>query len=86
MDLDDNVYVSDAENCNIQKFDSEGKFITKWGTKGKGPGKFMQPESTDVDSMNKIYVAEYSGQNIQKFDSNVTFIDMWGKEGEKKGQ
>ena len=38
IDSEDNVYVSDAENCNIQKFDKDGKFITKWGTKGKGPG------------------------------------------------
>ncbi|MGE5685802.1 MAG: 6-bladed beta-propeller, partial [Nitrososphaerota archaeon] len=24
------VYVSDAEKCNVQKFDSEGNFITMW--------------------------------------------------------
>ena len=40
VDLQDNVYVSDGENCNIQKFDKDGNFITKWGTKGRGPGKF----------------------------------------------
>ena len=32
VDLQDNVYVSDGENCNIQKFDSYGNFITKWCT------------------------------------------------------
>ncbi len=76
IDSEDNVYVSDAENCNIQKFDASGKFITKWGTKGKGPGKFLQPESMDVDFMNNIYVAEYSHQNIQKFDSEGKFISQ----------
>jgi DNA-binding beta-propeller fold protein YncE len=80
------VYVSDAENCNIQKFDMDGNFITKWGTKGIGPGKFLQPESMAVDSLNNIYVAEYSGKNIQKFDSEGNFITMWGKEGEKIGE
>ena len=34
VDSEGNVYVSDAEKCNIQKFDSEGKFITMWGMKG----------------------------------------------------
>ena len=86
IDSQDNVYVSDAENCNIQKFDKNGNFITKWGTKGIGPGKFLQPESMAVDSMNNIYVAEYSGKNIQKFDSNGNFIKMWGKEGENIGE
>src|SRR5215213_6558561 len=86
IDLEDNVYVSDGENCNIQKFDSNGNFITKWGTKGVGPGKFLQPESMAVDSRNNIYVAEYSGKNIQKFDSDGKFLKMWGKEGEKIGE
>ena len=45
------MYVSDGENCNIQKFDSNGNFITKWGAKGTGPGKFLQPESMAVDSL-----------------------------------
>jgi DNA-binding beta-propeller fold protein YncE len=51
-----------------------------------GPGKFLQPESMAVDSLNNIYVAEYSGKNIQKFDSNGNFIKMWGKLGSEKGQ
>ncbi|MFZ0628553.1 MAG: hypothetical protein WAM16_04570, partial [Nitrososphaeraceae archaeon] len=36
VDLNGNVYVSDAEKCNIQKFDSEGNFISMWGSKGEG--------------------------------------------------
>ena len=47
-----------------------------------GAGKFLQPESMAVDSMNNIYVAEYSGKNIQKFDSQGNFLTMWGQEGE----
>ena len=31
IDSQDNVYVSDAEKCNIQKFDNEGKFLDMWG-------------------------------------------------------
>ena len=86
IDSQDNVYVSDAENCNIQKFDKDGNYITKWGTKGIGPGKFLQPESMAVDSLNNIYVAEYSRKNIQKFDSEGNFITMWGQEGSGEGE
>lgn len=47
-----NVYASVSENftrdehydlhadINIQKFDSNGKFITKWGSSGSGDGQF----------------------------------------------
>ncbi len=77
------MYVSDAENRNIQIFNKDGNFITKWGTKGKGSDQFLQPESMDVDSLDNIYLAEDSRKNIQKFDSDGTFIDMWGKYGTK---
>ena len=54
--------------------------------KGIGPGRFMQPESMAVDSLNNIYVAEYSRKNIQKFDSEGNFITMWGQEGSGEGE
>jgi DNA-binding beta-propeller fold protein YncE len=35
IDLEDNVYVADTINHRIQKFDSNGNFITKWGSQGE---------------------------------------------------
>lgn len=37
------VYVTDSMNHRLQKFTSEGEFITKWGSKGSGDGKFERP-------------------------------------------
>jgi hypothetical protein len=37
------VYVADRVNCRIQKFTSEGEFITKWGSQGSGDGEFKEP-------------------------------------------
>ena len=34
VDSSGNVYVTDYNNNRIQKFDSNGKFITKWGSEG----------------------------------------------------
>ena len=34
VDSSGNVYVTDESNHRIQKFDSNGKFITKWGFNG----------------------------------------------------
>ena len=33
-DSSGNVYVADIDNNRIQKFDSNGNFITKWGSNG----------------------------------------------------
>ena len=33
-----NVFVSDRDNANIQKFTSNGTFITKWGSEGSEDG------------------------------------------------
>ena len=35
-DSSGNVYVADMDNNRIQKFDSNGNFITKWGSHGTG--------------------------------------------------
>ena len=39
-DGDGNVYVVDYSNIRVQKFDNQGDFISKWGTKGKADGQF----------------------------------------------
>jgi DNA-binding beta-propeller fold protein YncE len=34
VDSKGNVFVSDRDHANIQKFTSDGKFMTKWGGEG----------------------------------------------------
>ena len=36
VDSSGNVYVADNGNYRIQKFNSNGTFITKWGSSGDG--------------------------------------------------
>ena len=40
VDSSGNVYVADSGNNRIQKFDSNGTFITKWGSTGTADGQF----------------------------------------------
>jgi PKD repeat protein len=61
------VYVADANNHRIQKFDNNGNFITKWGSYGKDDGQFIVPQGVAVDSSGNVYVADNNNHRIQKF-------------------
>jgi len=39
VDAAGNVYVADRGNNRIQKFDSDGNLLAKWGSHGKGDGE-----------------------------------------------
>jgi hypothetical protein len=62
-----NIYAADYENHRIQKFAPDGTFITKWGTRGNGPGQFEYPYKLTVDSTGNVYVIDTAHRAIQKF-------------------
>ncbi|MBF8264911.1 MAG: hypothetical protein HW384_775, partial [Dehalococcoidia bacterium] len=72
-------------NYRIQKFDSSGKFLLKWGSNGSGDGQFVEPTGITTDKFGNIYVADYSNR-IQKFDSSGKFLLKWGSKGSGDGQ
>jgi DNA-binding beta-propeller fold protein YncE len=86
FDSSENLYITYTNNHRIQKFDSNGNFITKWGSEGSEDGQFILPLGLDVDSHENVYVVDQGKANIQKFDSNGNFITKWGPEGDKDGR
>ena len=68
LDSSDNVYVVDNRNHRVQKFDSNGKFITTWGTEGEGDGQFIEPQGIQVDpSSNNVYVVDKQRGIVEMF-------------------
>jgi tripartite motif-containing protein 71 len=86
VDSAGNVYVADSGNNRIQKFDSNGTYITSWGTNGTGNGQFKAPTGIAVDSAGNVYVTDTYNNNVQKFNSIGTFITSWGSQGKDVGQ
>ena len=78
-DADGNVYVADCDNHRIQKFDSDGTFVAKWGSAGTGDGQFERPSGVAIDAAGNVYVADTDNNRIQKFDSDGHFIDKVGR-------
>jgi len=88
VDNSGNLYVADTINNRInriQKFDSAGNFLMKWGTEGIDHGQFYGSSGIAVDSSGNVYVAD-TDHRIQKFDSDGNFLMKWGTKGSDHGQ
>jgi signal transduction histidine kinase/sugar lactone lactonase YvrE len=88
-----NIFVGDdgyssGSSHRIQKFDSNGNFITKWGTYGSGNGQFNRPSgiAVDVNNGNTVFVTDLMNHRVQKFDNNGTYLTKWGSQGSGNGQ
>jgi DNA-binding beta-propeller fold protein YncE len=82
IDGSDNIYVVDADNNRVQKFDSAGMFLSQFGTSGTGAGQFNRPQGIFVDrATDRIYVADTGNQRVQRFNQNGTIDTGWGSGG-----
>jgi DNA-binding beta-propeller fold protein YncE len=80
------IYVADSQNCRVQRFDSVGQFLTKWGAPGSEDGQFRYPCGIAADSLENVYVADTDNNRIQKFDSSGNFLLKWGSVGDGDGE
>jgi len=71
VDSHRNIYVIDAGNFRIQKYNSSGDYLQTIGKKGQGPGEFDRMQSFYIDNENNIYVS--GGMRIQKFNDDGKF-------------
>lgn len=64
LDTDGNLYVLDAGNYRIQKFDSNGKYLSTFGRKGQGPSEFNIPNGLQIDAEGNLYVCNVIGSRL----------------------
>lgn len=86
-DSANNVYVADQANTRVQKFNSSGGFVLKFGSGGSGAGQFISPFGVAVDGAGNIYVTDSTPEPrtngfVQKFDSSGTYLTGWGTSGQ----
>jgi uncharacterized protein (TIGR03663 family) len=64
------VFVADTGNKRIVVFDSDGKYITEFGTAGLDPGQFDEPVGVTVAEDGTVFVTDTWNQRIQSFIPN----------------
>lgn len=67
-----NIYALAGMNSAVFKFGPDGKFITRFGSRGNEPGQFSSPNAIAVDGKGRIYVSDFGG--IQIFDTDGRYI------------
>ena len=79
---DDSLIIVDHGNHRIQKFASNGTFITSVGTQGSNPLQFQGPNGITYNyKTGKLYVTEFSGHRVQILNRDLTFFGTFGSQG-----
>jgi DNA-binding beta-propeller fold protein YncE len=68
VDKYDNIYVADMGNRRIQKFDSSGTFLGKWGSIGSGNGGFAWVVGVAVNAQGHVLTTDWFGNLVQEFE------------------
>ena len=67
LDSSGNVYVADSNNNRIQKFNSNGKFITKWDSSGTGDEQFYGLRGIAIGFSGNVYARDWGNNWVQVF-------------------
>lgn len=86
VDINGNFVIADTNNHRVLVVDSNGDYITEFGSAGTLDGQFLEPRGITVDGSGNILVADTLNHRIQVFDSNHNFISKFGSAGTLDGQ
>ncbi len=86
VDSEGTIYVTDAMDYSLKKFDASGSLLAKTGRRGQGPGEFSAPRLLDC-SKQFLFVTEQYQPVIKVFDKKLRYqfhIPLVGPAGDLK--
>ncbi len=78
IDADDNLYLAENQLQEVFVYDAERRMVTRFGSRGDGPGQFSAIGGLAVDA-ERIFVLDQPGTAIQVFDHKGHFVRGWGE-------
>ncbi len=86
IDQGENLFVNDAFNYRIQKFDSSGQHVKTFGQIGDTLGSFARPKGIAIDKEGHLYAADAAFENVQIFDDKTgALLFFFGGSGSAPG-
>lgn len=86
IDSHGNIYLLSAWISRVFVYDSEGRFLYKFGKKGGVTGKLSQPQTVVVDeARNFIYIVDYMRHSVSAFSRRGKFLFEFGGKGWGEG-
>lgn len=77
LDSQNNIYVTDVTSSFVQKFDSNGTFLKKWGGLGISNDQFISSHGIAIDDNDIVYVSDHGNNRIQVFDSDGNWLNSF---------
>src|SRR5690606_1356340 len=74
-----NIYALVWDEDAVFKFDSSGKYITRFGSEGEERGQFISVDSIAVDGLGQVYVSDFDG--IEVFDADGRYLKHFSVPG-----
>lgn len=68
-----NIYALGSFTSAVFRFDSQGRFTNRFGSRGNDPGQFRSVQGIAVDGQGRVYVSQ--ANEIQVFDSTGRYLD-----------
>jgi len=86
IDSQGNIYLLSEDMGRIYVYDSQERFLFKFGEKGGSTGKLSRPRGVAVDSRNKrIYVIDYMRHTASAYSADGRFLFEFGGKGWGRG-
>lgn len=71
------LYVLDAESHTVNVYDSAGRFVRRFGGRGKGLGRFEKPSTLVAAPNGEIYVLDGGNNEVQRFSAQGEYLSRY---------
>ncbi len=77
VDAGGNLYTTDGVLGRVQKFGSDGTYLSGWGDLGVADGRFTGLQDVAVDFAGNVYALDLVGNRVQRFSGDGSFVGGW---------
>ena len=86
IDARQTLWVADAGNHRLVRFDLQGNLLGEFGALGEGFDQMRYPYDLDIDGQGHLLVCEYGNNRLHWFDESGHTLRLWGSPGRAVGE